>query len=159
MKTRILLPLGLAGLLVTSSGCLIIPMGGQDSGAARRNITTNSAAYMQAGASNRMDVLLALGEPDAATMDERKFAYWAEKVDAYWVVAGTTGAAGGAIAREQYLIVQFDANGNVQSCQQIQRHMVWRPEKILGGPVQGRPPKPPPSPTDAKEEPVGSFLP
>ena len=157
MKTRILL--GLAGLLVTTSGCLIIPMGGKDSGIARRNITTNTVANLQAGVSNRMDVLLALGEPDAVTEDECKFAYWAEKIDAYWVVGGYGGAAGGTIAREQYLIVQFDADGNVQKCEQIQRHIVRRPEKILGAPVQGLPLKPPPDRNEAKEEQVGNFIP
>ena len=136
MNAKWNLLVGLAGLALLTSGCLIIPTNEHDSGNARRNITKNTPSSFQPGVSTREDLLLVLGEPDAATSDESKFAYRAEKIVGYWIVFSNTSADGGPILRQRFLLVDFDPNGHLKSCEVSQRFWPRSPEKLLKAPVR-----------------------
>lgn len=110
----------LPGLLVAvpllggMAGCIIIPTPGLDSGETRTNISRKTTAQFTPGRTTRPEIVLALGEPDAVTPDERKLAYRREKTDAFWFAAGGYNAAGGSIESDRYLVAEFDAAGLMQ---------------------------------------------
>ena len=99
--------------LLGMTGC-VIPTPGLDSGAARRNIRGQTPGQFQPGRTTRAEVMLALGEPDAVSPDERTLAYRSEKIAAIFLVgAGYTGG-GGSIKKDEYLVLVFDAHGRLQ---------------------------------------------
>ena len=112
MSARNLAALGLAlALTLATSGCLIIPTPEYDSGKARANINKKTPQRFEPGKTTRAEVMMALGEPDAVTPDERKLAYRSEKVCGLWFVGGGYSAAGGTITKDRYFVAEFDERG------------------------------------------------
>jgi hypothetical protein len=102
-------------LLGLSSGCLIIPTPESDSGNARANLNPQSITNIQPAITTIQDVILALGEPDAVSPDERKLVYRSEKIVGVWFIAGGYNADGGVLTRDRYLLIELDERGVVQS--------------------------------------------
>jgi hypothetical protein len=101
----------LAALLLAATGCIIIPLPEMDSGDTRSNISKQTPGLFTPGKTTRMDVVLALGEPDLVTPDERKLAYRREKIVGIWILAAGNTATGGNIETDRYLVAEFDAAG------------------------------------------------
>ena len=97
------------------SACIVIPTPQFDSGTARANLNKKSPAGIEPGVSTRQDVLLAFGEPDAVSPDERKLAYRSEKIIGIWIAGGGYSAASGTFTKDRYLVVEFDGKGFVKS--------------------------------------------
>lgn len=77
----------------------------------RAGLTDPAAARLTKAVSTRVDVLLALGEPDLCTADERRFAYVREIV---WVtlLMLTPGGIGAVDAsRHRAVVLDFDERG------------------------------------------------
>ncbi|MCF7818169.1 MAG: hypothetical protein K9M54_09835 [Kiritimatiellales bacterium] len=108
-----ILVLGLSVLTVT--GCMIIPVPRHDASESRCNISEQSAERFTPGATTRRDVILALGEPDGVSIDERKLIYARQQVEAFWVIAGFEGAAAagdmGDIYDTDFFVAEFDPRG------------------------------------------------
>lgn len=101
------------GALSLTSGCIVLPTPHIDSGETRTNICEQTANRFAVGAATRADVLLALGEPDAVTPDESRFAFRREKIVGVWFVGGYGSAAGGSIDADRYFVTEFDAGGTL----------------------------------------------
>ncbi len=78
---------GLLAILLCAQGCIVIPTPEHRPGfwdnaptTARRNVSKDSAQKIIPGQSRVEDVLLALGEPDAASADGHRIAYHWEMV-------------------------------------------------------------------------------
>ncbi len=98
-------------LLVGAPGCLMLPTPEFNSGSARANISKKTPQQFVPGKTTRVEVVLALGEPDAVAPNECKLAYRSEKVCGLWFVGAYYSGACGAIQRDRYLVVEFDAQG------------------------------------------------
>ncbi len=107
------LRLALAVFLVALPGCLIIPTPQFDSGETRRNLRPDTPAQFQPGKTTRTEVLLALGEPDATSADERKLAYRSEKIAAIVLAGGPGAGAAAPLTKDEYLVCEFDARGRL----------------------------------------------
>lgn len=102
------------GLLVSAAGCIIIPTPGLDSGETRTNIDKHTPEQFTPGRTTRAEVMLALGEPDAVSPDERKLAYRREKIAAIWIAGGGYGGGGGgSFDTDRYVVAEFDAAGRL----------------------------------------------
>jgi hypothetical protein len=139
MKAKCIPLLCLTGLLVLTGGCLVVPAQQHDSGYARTNVTKDTPSSFHSGASTKIDLLLELGEPDAASSDERRFAYRAEKVVGYWIVFSSTSADAGSILRQHFLVLDFDSGGRFKSCASSKRFIPKTPEKFLATPAKDQP--------------------
>lgn len=111
-----LLILGLIPALL--SGCPIpIPAGYASS--SRENIGPELSEMIVAGETTRADILLLIGEPDRAADDESWMVYKSTygKGGVLFVLAagGGAGGVGSEKVQHRYLIVEFDANGRVES--------------------------------------------
>jgi hypothetical protein len=119
-------------LMLVPAGC-IIPTPGLNSGAARRNIGKQTPGQFQPGKTTRAELMLALGEPDAVSPDERKLAYRSEKIAAIFLVGAGYSGGGGSIERDEYLVFEFDARDRLQK---TERSSHWfgsaDPERKLG---------------------------
>lgn len=114
---RLALLLALASGL---TGCLVIPLN-RNSGNARTNLQGQSPKRFVPGQTTRAEVILALGEPDAVSSDERQLAYRSEKEVAVWVVVvGGSGGGGGAgsIFKNHFWIFEFDPQGRFETAKQ-----------------------------------------
>jgi len=112
---------------LTLAGCIIIPTPQFNSGNARRNLGPDTPARFEPGKSTRTDVLLALGEPDAVSADERTLAYRSEKVAAYLLVGGYGTGAAAPLTRDEYLVCEFDARGRLTK---VERSTQWGSAKL-----------------------------
>jgi hypothetical protein len=98
---------------IVLAGCLIIPVDYHATGS-RQNVTAESTNALRLQATTREEILLALGEPDFASEDGRRFGYLWTKVKAIWVVASYGGAgAGGEITRSYLLETSFDPSNRL----------------------------------------------
>lgn len=106
-------------LALGATGCLIIPTPHSDSGYARTNVNQHAQEQFVPGKTTREDVIVALGEPDAVSLDERQLAYRSEKVVALWIFVAAGGynatATGGDIYKQRFYVFQFDSQGRFQS--------------------------------------------
>lgn len=93
--------------------CVILPTPPYHSGNARDNVDAAATARFRPGKSTRADVILALGEPDAVTANERTLAYRTEKVRAILVVGGYGAGAAAPISKDEYLVFDFDGRGRL----------------------------------------------
>jgi len=120
-------------ILGSCTGCLVIPTPEYDTGQARSNLEKTSPAKIQPGVSRFEDVLLAFGEPDAVSADERKLVYRSEKTVGLWVAGGYGySAASGTLTADHYLLVEFDERGVVQSSQLRSRWLLpTTPDDVL----------------------------
>jgi hypothetical protein len=107
----------LVALAVCLPGCLIIPLN-TDSHYARTNVNQHTSEQFAPGQTTRGDVILALGEPDAASMDEHQLAYRSEKIVALWLVVGESGGTGGPIYKDRFYVFEFDPQGLYQTNRQ-----------------------------------------
>jgi len=96
-----------AGLLLLG-GCLIIPVDYYAPGS-RRNITKQTTNLFQIGISTREDILLALGEPDFASVDGQRIGYKWSKVEALLIV----GYNGAEIVHSYLIQTAFDPSNRV----------------------------------------------
>jgi len=104
------------GLAVGTTGCLIIPTPHSDSGYARTNLDRHMPEQFTPSVTTRQDIILALGEPDAVSWDERQMAYRSEKIVALWIViAGYAGGDAGTISKNQFYVFEFDPQGRFQT--------------------------------------------
>ena len=76
---------------------------------------TTVPARFQPGKATRAEVILALGEPDAVSANERTLAYRTEKVRAILMVGGYGAGAAAPISKDEYLVFDFDARGKLVS--------------------------------------------
>ena len=120
--------------ILGTPGCLVIPTPEFNSGAARANISKQTANQFQPGQTTRADVILALGEPDAVSPDERDLAYRAEKICGFWFVGGYYSGAAGVLSKDRCLVLSFDAEGRLQK---VERSTQWfapgTPDEVLPG--------------------------
>jgi len=118
---RLALGLALAGCL---TGCLIIPLN-TNSGYARTNVDRHTNERFVPGRTTREDVIIALGEPDAVSRDERELAYRSEKTVALWLLVaggeGAGGGAGGTIYKNNFYVLDFDAQGWFQAARRTKQ--------------------------------------
>ena len=111
-------------LLLSATGCVFIPIPTKhyDSGHARTNINQHAQEQFAPGKSTREDVVMALGEPDAVSWDERELAYRSEKVVALWILAAGGGysgvVTGGNIYKNRFYVFEFDSQGLYQTNRQ-----------------------------------------
>ena len=116
----------LAFLLALTSGltgCLVIPLN-RNSGSARTNLQGQSRQRFVPGQTTRAEVILALGEPDAASSDESQLAYRSEKEVAVWVLVGGGyggGAAAGSVFKNHFWIFEFDPQGRFETAKESGR--------------------------------------
>lgn len=107
-------------LLLGTTGCLVIPVPHSDSGYARTNVSQLAQERFLPSVTTREEVILELGEPDAASMDEHYLAYRSEKVVAWWIFGvGAQGGGGmvtgGNINRNHFYVFEFDPQGRYQT--------------------------------------------
>jgi hypothetical protein len=95
--------------------CIVLPTPPYHSGNARENVDTTVPARFQPGKATRAEVILALGEPDAVSANERTLAYRTEKVRAILMVGGYGAGAAAPISKDEYLVFDFDARGKLVS--------------------------------------------
>lgn len=111
------------GAAVLAGGCLVIPVDYHDPGS-RHNITAASATRFQPGVTSREEVILALGEPDHASDDDRRMGYAWTKVKALIIVASYSG--GSAELKRSYILeLNFDAAGRFVDSRLVKQ---WGPE-------------------------------
>jgi hypothetical protein len=108
----------LAVVLLTSllSGCIVL-LPNRATGNPRKDLGQSTASRIEPGVATIEDVILALGEPDAVSPDERSIAYRSQRAVAMWIIAGGYSAAGGTIDEVRFLVVKFDEHGMVRGCQ------------------------------------------
>jgi outer membrane protein assembly factor BamE (lipoprotein component of BamABCDE complex) len=99
-------------------GCLVIPVN-QPTAGSRQNISEEKIAALQNGVTTKRDVVLALGEPDWVSLDDRSYCFHWSRVRWFWMIAVAGGYSGGVIAgdisREQYLNLTFDDEDRLQT--------------------------------------------
>lgn len=128
-------------LAFCTTGCLIIPTPHKDSGYARINVNKHTPEQFVPGKTARSDVIVALGEPDAVSTDERQLAYRSEKVYGLWIIAaageGGGGGTGGTIYRNHFWVFEFDAQGLFQKASRTGRWgvVVGDEEPVLSHPM------------------------
>jgi hypothetical protein len=116
MKTVTTIVLVALALAFGTTGCLIIPTPHSDSGYARTNLDLRTPEQFTPGVTPRQDIILALGEPDAVSWDERQMAYRSEKIVALWIViAGYAGGGAGTISKNHFYVFEFDPQGRFQT--------------------------------------------
>jgi len=103
-----------AGLGVCATGCLVIPTPEFNSGSARANLGKQTLLRFEPGKTTRTDVMLALGEPDAVSPDERQLAYRSQKICGFWFVGAYYSGTGGVFEKDRYLVFDFDAEGRLE---------------------------------------------
>jgi len=129
-------------LTLGTAGCLVIPVPHSNSGYARTNVVAHTPEQFVPGQTTREAVILALGEPDAVSRDERELAYRSEKVVAVWIIAaasqGAGGATGGDIYKNNFYIFEFDPNGLYQTNRQTGQYGLVQgaQETQLRGPAE-----------------------
>jgi hypothetical protein len=118
-----------AFLAFTLSGCIILPVPVHQtegaSGGSRANVRADSTPHIVAGQTTRLELLLALGEPDARGEHDQSFSYrtQADRGGWHWALvwAGINGPVGGAPVgdweRVERLTVRFDERGVVSDAQ------------------------------------------
>lgn len=124
MKTRILILTAWTGLVLATTGCLVVPIPkGEDKVLRGVRIQEEEIARIQIGVSTQEDVRQQLGDPHVIWEDQRLWAYdWdVRKMEILWLIAaaapgGAAGATGGSIdvGRHYVLLVQFDERAVVQ---------------------------------------------
>lgn len=77
----------------------------------RANFVDPAAVRLTPGRSARTDVLLALGEPDLCTADERRFAYVREVVWMMLLLLTPGGMGGVEVSRHRAVVLDFDEQG------------------------------------------------
>lgn len=98
------------------TGCLVIPAPSSDSGYARTNVVQHTQEQFVPGVTTRQDIIMALGEPDAVSWDERQLAYRSEKVVGLWILfGGYAGGDAGTIYSEHFYVFEFDPRGCFQT--------------------------------------------
>ena len=118
MKTALVTMLAVVALMFGATGCLVIPTPHSDSGYARTNVNQHAQEQFVPGKTTREDVIVALGEPDAVSMDEHHLAYRSEKVVALWIVGGGYSTTGGTIYKNRFCVFEFDSQGRFQTVRQ-----------------------------------------
>ena len=103
-----------AVLGMCAAGCIVIPTPEFNSGSARANLGKQTPLAFEPGKTTRTEVILALGEPDAVSPDERQLAYRSQKVCGFWFVGAYYSGSGGAIEKDRYLVFDFDARGQLE---------------------------------------------
>ena len=115
------LPAFALALALGSAGCIIVPAPGTDSGNTRVNVDRHTPERFAPGKTTRADVMLALGEPDAVSSDERQLAYRREKITGYWIsliVLANNDVNGGEIYQQLVWVWTFDAAGHLEQISQ-----------------------------------------
>lgn len=129
-----------AVLAALSQGCLLIPTPGLKADDARQNLGDEIETRFSPGKTRRSDILLALGEPDAITADERRMAYRSRKIAALVVVGGYGSAAVAPLTKDDYLVFEFDTSGRLH---RTRRSSHWLNnaglEETLGSPISQPP--------------------
>lgn len=120
------------GLALAPPSCVILPVPPVHSGNARTNVDATTPARFLPGQTTRAEVILALGEPDAVTSNERAMAYRTEKVRAIVVVGGYATGAAAPISKDDYLVFEFDGRGRLVSSRTTSHWGHGNPEKTLG---------------------------
>ena len=98
--------------MITLPGCLIIPLDAYLK-ESRENISEEPPANVVPGKSTREEVMLRLGEPDAASWDEMELWYMASKMTALVII----GDRGDTVDRDYIHVIRFDRNGVVETLQ------------------------------------------
>lgn len=122
-------------LAICSTGCLVLPVN-SDSGYARTNLNQLTVQQFTPDVSTFEDVVVALGEPDAISSDERTVAYRSEKLIVTWFVATESGSFEGAIHRERFYLLEFDPQARLQN---VIQHKAWAAAMTFGGEAMLRP--------------------
>ena len=122
----------LAGLLLLQTGCIILPTPHVNTGEARRNLHPDTLTRFEPGKTTRTDVLLALGEPDAVSGDERKLAYRSQKMVGLMLVGGYGAGAAAPLTKDDYLVCEFDARGRLVKAE---RSSHWLGSAALEGKI------------------------
>jgi hypothetical protein len=111
-------------LLLSATGCVFIPIPTKhyDSGYARTNINQHVQQQFVPGRTTREDIIVALGEPDAVSLDELHLAYRSEKAVALWILAAGGGYSGvltgGTIYKNRFFVFDFNSQGRFQTARQ-----------------------------------------
>ena len=100
-------------IFVGVQGCIILTPEHGDLGT-RRRLEKTTLDSILVGKTTREEVLLRLGEPDFADRDDRVFVYHWAMVAGYWGIAAYSSSVGGHIARQYFLIMEFDDHGVVK---------------------------------------------
>jgi len=120
-KRRLLGLLAMGAGILLLGGCLIIPTNYHTPGS-RHNITGQTTNLFQIGITTREEILLALGEPDFASVDGQRLGYRWSKVEALLIVT-SYGSGSGAEFVHSYLIeASFDPSNRVS---RVRFHKHW----------------------------------
>ena len=127
-------------LALSATSCVIIPTPHYDSGFARNNVNGHAQEQFLPGKTTREDVIVALGEPDTVSRDERLLAYRSEKVVAWTVMGGGYNGAGsaasGAIYKNYFHLFELGPKGLYQTNRQtgqwgVEEGAHWDPKLNL----------------------------
>ena len=117
-------------------GCIVPTPKHTPIGYGRGEIDTKTLRMMALGSTSREQVLLKLGEPDAAWKDEQYFLYRWFTVRGYAVTMGTAGEIGG---EGHNLIVEFDHDGLVKDYGDIRQWAVRLYHRAVLKPLDSSP--------------------
>jgi len=102
-------------MAMSMSACIMIPVKRYDTWSSRCNISDQQTLHFAPGRTTRRDLLHQLGEPDAASVDERKLVYIRTQVVAWWMLVGFEGPAAsgvdGEIVDADFYVAEFDDRG------------------------------------------------
>jgi hypothetical protein len=102
--------LAVAACTALLSACIVVPAGNLPGPAA---VPAPTAAALKPGVSTRLDVLMALGDPDYRYASDRAFGYrWSETLA--WVIIGAGySATGFPIDEMRMLMIEFGVDGSI----------------------------------------------
>lgn len=106
--------LGIGMLMLSVSGCIMPapPYSIDEEVEVRRDSIGQSLPHFQPGVTTRRDVILALGVPDAVSVDECKLIYWSPKDVMSWLVYVPLGMSHVRSDWDvDYFVAEFDARG------------------------------------------------
>jgi hypothetical protein len=131
LSPRLLFLLLLLGL--PSAGCVWWPDHGH---LHRGEIPASQVQAFIEGRTSRADVVLALGEPEWVSADERRLLYWVSEVHSWLFAYMVADAATMYFATDRYYLFEFDQQGLLQrrrcaeqSAEHGPSYAMWEPEQ------------------------------
>ncbi len=98
-------------VLLVFSGCVIVPVPRHDTAETRCNISEQKVSVFKPGVTTRREIILALGEPDVVSINERKLVYCRQQVVAWIIVAAPAAGDAENVCDTDFFVAEFDTLG------------------------------------------------